>query len=66
MQSDRVDEIVKQWKAQRPDLDTSGMAIIGRLSRLDKCIRPLLDGVFADHGLESWEFDVLRDTVSVW
>lgn len=59
VQSDRVDEIVKQWQAQRPDLDTSGMAVIGRLSRLDKLIRPLLDDVFADHGLESWEFDVL-------
>ncbi len=59
MQSDHVDEIVEQWKSQRPDLDTSGMAIIGRLSRLDKQIRPILDEVFARHGLESWEFDVL-------
>jgi DNA-binding MarR family transcriptional regulator len=59
MRTDRVDDIVQQWQAQRPDLDTSGMAIIGRLSRLDKLIRPLLDDVFAAHGLESWEFDVL-------
>lgn len=59
MQSDRVDHITDQWKVQRPDLDTSGMAIIGRLSRLDKLIRPLLENVFASHGLESWEFDVL-------
>ena len=59
MESDRVDHITDQWKLQRPDLDTSGMAIIGRLSRLDKQIRPLLDDVFARHGLESWEFDVL-------
>ncbi len=59
MRSDRVDDIVQQWREQRPDLDTSGMAVIGRLSRLERRIRPLLDGVFADHGLESWEFDVL-------
>ena len=59
MKSDRVLDILEQWRVQRPDLDTSGMAIIGRLSRLDKLIRPLLDEVFADHGLESWEFDVL-------
>lgn len=35
------------------------MAIIGRLGRIEKMIRPRLDEVFADHGLESWEFDVL-------
>lgn len=59
MEPDRVDEIVEQWRRQRPDLDTSGMAIIGRVSRLDREIRPMLDRVFARHGLESWEFDVL-------
>lgn len=35
------------------------MAIIGRLGRLEKVIRPRLDEVFAEHDLESWEFDVL-------
>ncbi|MGA9277353.1 MarR family winged helix-turn-helix transcriptional regulator [Ilumatobacter sp.] len=59
MPLDRVDEIVEQWKVQRPDLDTSGMAIIGRLARLERQIRPLLDDVFERHDLESWEFDVL-------
>jgi DNA-binding MarR family transcriptional regulator len=56
---DHVDGIVEQWTRERPDLDVSGMAIIGRISRLDKLLRPLLDAVFAQHGLESWEFDVL-------
>lgn len=59
MEPDHVDEILEQWKQQRPELDTSGMAIIGRLSRLDKQIRPRLETVFASHDLESWEFDVL-------
>ncbi len=35
------------------------MAIIGRLARLERTIRPLLENVFAQHDLESWEFDVL-------
>lgn len=59
MPNDHVDEIILQWNRERPDLDVSGMAVIGRISRLERMIRPRLDAVFADHGLESWEFDVL-------
>ena len=57
--SDHVDEIVEQWNRERPDVDVSGMAIIGRLTRLEQIIRPRLNTVFAQHDLESWEFDVL-------
>lgn len=59
MNPDQVDEIVEQWDRERPDVDVSGMAIIGRISRLERLIRPRLEAVFAEHGLESWEFDVL-------
>lgn len=57
--SDHVDEIVEQWSRERPNVDVSGMAIIGRLTRLEQTIRPRLNAVFAQHDLESWEFDVL-------
>lgn len=56
---DHVDLIVEQWERERPDVDVSAMAVIGRITRLDKAIRPLLETVFARHDLESWEFDVL-------
>ena len=56
---DHVDEIIQQWTRERPQLDVSGMAIIGRITRLERVIRPQLDAVFARHDLESWEFDVL-------
>lgn len=59
MAPDHVDEILEQWKRERADVDVSGMAIIGRLSRLDKLIQSRLNAVFAQHDLESWEFDVL-------
>ena len=59
MERDQVDEIVAQWGRERPDVDVSGMAIIGRISRLHRAIGPQLDRVFAAHDLESWEFDVL-------
>ncbi|WP_040493974.1 MarR family winged helix-turn-helix transcriptional regulator [Ilumatobacter nonamiensis] len=56
---DAVDGIVEQWNRERPDVDVSGMAIIGRISRLERSIRPRLEATFATHDLESWEFDVL-------
>ena len=59
MSTDPVDRILEQWARERPDLDASPMGIIGRISRLERTIRPQLDACFAEHGLESWEFDVL-------
>jgi DNA-binding MarR family transcriptional regulator len=59
MADDGVDSILEQWRHERPDVDLSGMAIIGRISRLERMIQPLLDTVFAAHHLESWEFDLL-------
>ncbi|MEM9133877.1 MAG: MarR family transcriptional regulator [Actinomycetota bacterium] len=59
MGPDAVDEIVSQWNRERPDLDVTGMGIIGRIGRLDQVLRARLNEVFAAHDLENWEFDVL-------
>lgn len=59
VERDHVDEILRQWGRERPDVDVSAMAIIGRISRLERMISVRLDQVFAAHGLEAWEFDVL-------
>jgi DNA-binding MarR family transcriptional regulator len=59
MAEDHVDSIVAQWERERPDIDTTGMAIVGRIRRIDRVIQERIDAVFADHGLEAWEFDVL-------
>ena len=57
--ADHVDEILEQWTRERPEVDVSGMAIIGRLTRVEQSVRRRLNTVFAQHDLESWEFDVL-------
>lgn len=59
VEKDAVDDILGQWAIERPDLDTEGMGLIGRISRLERVLRPALDRVFTKFGLESWEFDVL-------
>lgn len=63
MEPDHVDEIVSQWRRERPDVDVSGMEVIGRLTRVVGEIRPRLNEVFARHDLESWEFDMLATLV---
>jgi DNA-binding MarR family transcriptional regulator len=57
--ADGVDEILRQWARERPDLDTSSMAIIGRISRIERKVNPRLSSVFRKFGLERWSFDVL-------
>jgi len=57
--TDQVDRIVGQWHAERPDLDPSPMAVIGRLSRAFVDVDTRLAATFTRHGLDSSSFDVL-------
>jgi DNA-binding MarR family transcriptional regulator len=57
--ADHVDHVLEQWSAQRPDLDVSPMAVIGRLSRLSRLISAELHRTFSAHGLDPASFDVL-------
>ena len=56
---DSVGRVIEQWEAERPDLDVSGLEVIGRLSKLALLVQVRLDAVFAEFGLQGWEFDVL-------
>ncbi|MGF1741761.1 MarR family transcriptional regulator [Vibrio profundum] len=59
MDSDHVERILAQWEAQRPDLDCSAMAVIGRLNRSSRLIEKRLLPVFKQHGISAIEFDIL-------
>ncbi|MBB5855549.1 MarR family winged helix-turn-helix transcriptional regulator [Amycolatopsis umgeniensis] len=56
---DHVDHILSQWAVARPDLDVSPMAVIGRLSRLNRVLDGELRKTFARHDLDRSSFDVL-------
>lgn len=56
---DGVDERRAQWARVLPDLDTRGMAILGRMRRITLELRPAIEAIFARHGIDSGEFDVL-------
>lgn len=57
--ADHVDHVLEQWAAQRPGLDVSPMAVIGRLSRASLLIGADLRRTFSAHGLDAASFDVL-------
>jgi DNA-binding MarR family transcriptional regulator len=56
---DQVDEILLQWDDERPDLDTSPLAVLSRVTRLSKYAAAGFKAALAPFGLEPWSFDVL-------
>ncbi|MER8806238.1 MarR family winged helix-turn-helix transcriptional regulator [Mesorhizobium australicum] len=57
---DRAGKAIEQWQRERPDLDVSPMAVIGRLNEVSSLIaRDRLAPLFARFGLQAGEFDVL-------
>ena len=56
---DGVDLIVEQWRHERPDLDSSPIGVIGRISRLARELEQRLEPVYREQGLETGWYDVL-------
>ncbi|PJK09912.1 MarR family transcriptional regulator [Lysobacteraceae bacterium NML08-0793] len=58
---DPVDEIIRQWQSERPELRASlpAMAHLGRLARCNALLSPKLAAIFTQFGLNGGEFDVL-------
>ena len=57
--ADHVEGILAQWARERPGLDVSPMAVIGRLSRASAAVEQRLARTFASHDLDAAAFDVL-------
>jgi len=56
---DYVDLIIEEWARELPDLDTSGVGVIGRVSRLARYLERAIEPTFAPYGLNSAGFYVL-------
>jgi DNA-binding MarR family transcriptional regulator len=57
---DRAALAAQQWQKERPELDTAPMETLGRLAELAlRAQRDHIDPLFARHGLQPGEFDVL-------
>ncbi|MFD7660353.1 MarR family winged helix-turn-helix transcriptional regulator [Actinosynnema sp. NPDC059797] len=57
--ADAVDLALAQWSVQRPDVDTSPLAVLSRVTRLSRLLERELREFLAHYDLEPGEFDVL-------
>ncbi len=57
--TDHVERRRRQWELEFPEVDTRGMAILGRARVITHLARPGIEAIFSRHGLDSREFDVL-------
>lgn len=56
---DEVEELVSAWRRERPDLDIAPLEVLSRITRLSRQLDIARRAAFAEHGLETWGFDVL-------
>jgi DNA-binding MarR family transcriptional regulator len=56
---DEVDRLVEAWRRERSDLDLRPMEVLSRVTRLGHHLDRARRQAFTEHGIESWEFDVL-------
>lgn len=56
---DEVDALVAAWKRERPDLEIGPMEVLSRVTRLALHLDRARRRAFAEHELETGEFDVL-------
>lgn len=59
MRHDHVDFIQSQWAKEKPQLDTTPMGIVGRISRISRHLDQHLQKNYTKFGLNGGEFDVL-------
>lgn len=57
--ADRIDRVRDQWATERPSIDTSSMAVIGRILRIEHLADSRIRRTLRDAGLDRGGFDVL-------
>ena len=56
---DHIDKILKQWEQQKPELDCSAIAVIGRIEQANQLIEKSIMPTFKENDLSNIEFDIL-------
>ena len=59
MEQDAVDDLLEQWREERPELDVSALAITVRIEMLSKLMKSDTAKSLSRAGLKTWEYDVL-------
>ncbi|MEQ0565301.1 MarR family transcriptional regulator [Amycolatopsis sp. NEAU-NG30] len=59
MERDFVDDVLDQWRAQRPDLDPAPLSVLARLTRIARRVTRRLDDTLKEYGLLHVDLDIL-------
>ena len=59
MQKDLVDRLIEDWRREEPSLDTSGIAIVGRVLQLGRLFENRINAKLKPFGLIYTDFDLL-------
>lgn len=59
MERDFVDDVLDQWRAQRPDLDPAPLSVLARLTRIARRVTRRLDETLKDYGVLHADLDIL-------
>ncbi|RZN81418.1 MAG: MarR family transcriptional regulator [Winogradskyella sp.] len=58
-QIDNIDLLIEEWGIENPDLDTSAMAVVGRILKLGKVFERRAEIALKDSGIHYTDLDVL-------
>jgi MarR family len=58
-QTDRIDHLLAEWHAERPELDAAAMAVVGRLLSIGRQLEARANAVLKPLGLHYTDLDVL-------
>ena len=59
LRRDYLDEVVEDWRRESPELDTTGLAVFGRISAIWYHMEGRIDRLLKQFGVPLWGFDVL-------
>jgi DNA-binding MarR family transcriptional regulator len=57
---DFVDWVIERWAAELPEVDTSSIAVVGRLVRIVHLLEPRFEQVCREEGISFWAFVTLN------
>jgi DNA-binding MarR family transcriptional regulator len=58
-EQDHVEQLLEQWRRERPDIDASPMGVVARISRLARILDRRVAEGYAEFGLNTAQFGVL-------
>jgi DNA-binding MarR family transcriptional regulator len=58
-ESDRIDRLLAEWRAERPELDATAMAVVGRLLSIGRQLEGRANAALRPLGLHYTDLDVL-------